>query len=404
MTPLQELEVRAADIRRRFGEIGGMGGDAITDEITAELATLRAEHASNELRQSALKLAGDVTPEPLETRTSEGREFVGLLQKGNVGEIFHAAIHGGVTSGATAELQKHYGLEVRSVPLAMLITDYSELETRATGAPSDVGRNQQGILPYVFPDSAGTWLGVDMPSVPTGDAVFPILTNGPGGITTPAEGTAAGESTGTFTAEVLTPGRIQTFFQYSREDRARFAGMDAAIRENLSEGMSAELDKQLFSGTNGLLVGTNLANHNVTVATTWDLYLSQMVYGRIDGRYASMTGDLRVLVGADTYADMGATYRATESDRTVLDRISDISGGVRVSQYVPATDANDRQNSIIRRGMRRDMVQAVWDSIEIIPDEITRANEGEIKITAVGLFAQKILRTDGFYKQMVEHS
>ena len=47
MTPLQELEVRAADIRRRFGEIGGMAGDALTEEITAELATLRAEHAAN---------------------------------------------------------------------------------------------------------------------------------------------------------------------------------------------------------------------------------------------------------------------------------------------------------------------------------------------------------------------
>ena len=400
---LHLLEIRQADIERRLTDISLLSPSDVTDEITAETVELRKERGTNLLQQTAAKEGGDNTPTPIETRSSEGREFVGLLQKGNVGEIFHAAIHGGVTSGATAEVQKHYGLETRSVPLAMLITDYSDLETRATGAPSDVGRNQQGILPYVFADSAATWLGIDQPSVPTGDAVFPILTNGPGGITTPAEGVAATESTGTFTSEVLTPRRIQTFFTYSREDRARFVGMDAAIRENLSEGMSAELDKQLFSGTNGLMVGTNLANHNVTDATTWDLYLSQMLYGRIDGRYASMTGDLKMVVGADTYADMGSTYRATESDRTVLDRINDISGGVRVSAYVPAT-ASARQNSLIRRGMRRDMVQAVWDSIELLPDELTMADSGIIKISAVGLFAQKILRTDGFYKQQIQHA
>ena len=219
----------------------------------------------------------------------------------------------------------------------------------------------------------------------------------------PAEGAAATISDGTFAAEVLSAKRYQTFFTYSREDRANFAGMDAALRENLSDGMSAELDKQAIAGANGLLQGTVLANHNVTTATTWDLYLSQMVYGRIEGRYANMSSDLRMVVGADTYADMGATYRATESDRTVLDRINDITGGVRVSAHVPAT-ASSRQNAIIRIGMRRDFVQPVWDSVTLIPDEISLADVGSIKVTAVGMFNQKLLRSDGFYKQQIQHS
>ena len=153
MTPIQALEVRAADIRRRLGEIGGMAHDEITDEITGELSTLRAEHAANELQQTALKIS-DAPITPVESRSSEGMEFRQLIERSNVGEIFHVAINGGATTGATAELQKHYGLEVRSVPLAMLITNLptdAQLETRATAAPSDVGRNQQGILGYVFP-------------------------------------------------------------------------------------------------------------------------------------------------------------------------------------------------------------------------------------------------------------
>ena len=37
--------------------------------------------------------------------------------------------------------------------------------------------------------------------------------------------------------------------------------MDEALRMNLSDGLSDGLDKQILAGTNGLLAGTNLANH-----------------------------------------------------------------------------------------------------------------------------------------------
>ena len=48
-------------------------------------------------------------------------------------------------------------------------------------------------------------------------------------VRTPAENAAAAETTGSFSTDVLSPSRIQAAFFYSREDRARFAGMDAAL-------------------------------------------------------------------------------------------------------------------------------------------------------------------------------
>ena len=91
-----------------------------------------------------------------------------------------------------------------------------------------------------------------MPTVPVGQAVFPVLTKELD-VRTPAENADAEETTGTFSADVLSPARIQAAFFYSREDRAKFAGMDAALRENLTEGLSAGLDKQILAGTAGLL-------------------------------------------------------------------------------------------------------------------------------------------------------
>ena len=166
-----------------------------------------------------------------------------------------------------------------------------ELETRAvTPAPGEVDKNMGSILPYVFPMSAATFLDVAMPSVGVGEAIYPVLTSTLA-VRTPAENAEAEETTGAFSTEVLSPSRLQASFFYSREDRARFAGMDAALRENLSMGLSDGLDDQILSGTNGLFTGTVLANHNVTTATTYDLYLSQLVYDRIDGRYASGSDD-----------------------------------------------------------------------------------------------------------------
>ena len=145
--------------------------------------------------------------------------------------------------------------------------------------------------------SVGAFLGVDMPTVPVGDAVFPVLTSKLT-VTAAAENGTAPETTGAFSADVLTPARLQASFFYSREDRARFAGMDAALRENLSMGLGDALDAQIVNGTNGLLNGTVLANHDVTTETTYALYREQFAYGRVDGRFAGTAGDIRIVMGS----------------------------------------------------------------------------------------------------------
>ena len=101
----------------------------------------------------------------IETRSAEGREFRALVNRGNVGEIFDAALGKRAVDGASAELQKHYGLDANQVPLALLVRswpDADKLETRAvTPAPGDVGQEQQSIVPYVFPNERGhvPWRG-----------------------------------------------------------------------------------------------------------------------------------------------------------------------------------------------------------------------------------------------------
>ena len=396
MTNSQRLTIRASEIRQRLNDISGLEGDALTDEVRAEETKLQTEYRDTETKLRA-SIASD--PAPVETRhadSPEGRELRSLIGRADCGSIYVAALEHRATDGATRELQEHYGLASNQVPLGML-------EHRAvTPAPGDVGAQQAEIVPYVFPQAAAAFLGIDTPTVGTGEAVYPVLTKKLD-VRTPAENADADETTGTFSADVLQPARIQAAFFYSREDRARFAGMDEALRENLSMGLADGLDRQILTGTNGLLTGTHLANHAAAAITSYDNYISHMAFGRVDGRYAATAADVRIVMGPGTYSHAGRVYRNNSVDRTALDRLMEITGGVRVSAHVPDVTNAHKQNAIIRRGMARDMVAPIWEGVTIIPDEVTKAKQGQIVITAVMLHAVKILRSSGFYKQETQH-
>ena len=176
------------------------------------------------------------------------------------------------------------------------------------------------------------------------------------------------------------------------------------MRQNLSAGLSDGLDAEVVAGDNGLLEGTNLANHNVSAVTSYALYRSQLGYGRVDGRFAASIADVRLVMGAPTYGHAAGQFRSNNAgDRAAVEDLMAVTGGVRVSAHVPAV-ASNKQNVIVRRGMARDMVVPIWEGITLIPDEVTKAKSGEIVITAVMLHAVQILRAGGFYKQQTQHA
>ena len=407
MTPLQTAEVRAGEIRIRLSELGAETD--MTVETRAELDALRTEYGDTERRMAALRIS-EPDRTPIVSRGVEGNEYRQMLERANVGSIYDALLNHRAVDGAEAELQQHLGLAGNQVPLDLLRgyggggRGNGGLETRAvTPGAANVGQVEQPVVNYVFPQSAASFLGVDMPSVGVGEVVYPVLT-ATLSVEALAENAAGSETTGAFSSDVLVPSRLQASFFYSREDRARMSMLDSSLRENLSMGLSDGLDDQILSGTNGLFTGTNLPNNNVTSADTYDTYISHLMYGQIDGRYAAMASDLRMVVGSDTYADMGATYRNNSVDRSVLDRIMEMTGGVRVSAHVPAV-ASQRQNVVIMRGMSMTAVAPMWEGVTIIPDEITKAANGQIVITAVMLYAVKILRTAaGLVKQQTQHA
>ena len=332
---------------------------------------------------------------------AETRERLQLVSRASLGAIFARAVEHRATEGAESELQAALDLAPNQVPIDLL---RAPVEERAiTPAPTHVGASEQAVLMPIFADGDAAFLNVDQVSVPNGDAVFPVLTNRPVVGGPHADSTEVTETTGAFDAELVKPERLQSAFTYRRVDAARFSAMGESLRAALNESLSEALDVQIVSGADGLLGGTNLDAHTQAAVDTYGTYVSKFGFGRVDGRYAPTAKSIKVLMGSAGYAHAGSVYRGDQSQESAIDRLMTITGGIKVSPHVPPM-VSTKQKTIVRLGARRDMVAGLWRGVSILVDEISRAKQGEIVVTAVMLVGVKVLRAGGFYKAEVKVS
>lgn len=407
MLPLQKLELRSSEIKSRLSDLAAMDGE-LSEEHRSEMERLVNESKDIETRRRALLVAGDGPPPAIETRNdAQGGDMRRLLARGNLGQMLVNIAEQKPHEGAELELQQHYGLSTRSIPLAMLRRfDDLPLETRAAATiPSTVNSMQHESLRFVFPMSQSAFLGIAQETVPVGDAIFPVLTSDLT-VTTPARTAAGVETTAVFSAEVLTPGRLQASLRYTREDKARFLMLDSDLRENLSMGISDGMDFQVIQGVNGLLGtgGLTVRAGDGAALATFSTYRG-LLYdaATLDGRYTGMAGDVRMLMGSATYSHAGGVYRTANSDYSAVENLMMQSGGVRISANIPAPASDVQAVIVAKLGMqRRNFVSALWENVGIIFDEITAASTGEVILTAVALFAVKIIDFAGFEYRSIQ--
>ena len=394
-----ETALKLSEIRERLNVINALPDADVTDAIRTEEGALAAKLPTMEQEyREALRTEDGARTTPTEA-DAETRERLQLVSRASLGAIFARAVEHRATEGAESELQAALDLGPNQVPIDLL---RAPVEERAiTPAPTHVGASEQAVLMPIFADGDAAFLNVDQVTVPNGDAVFPVLTNRPVVGGPHADSTEVAETTGAFTAELVKPERLQSAFTYRRVDVARFSAMGESLRAALNESLSEALDVQIVSGADGLLSASNLDAHTQAAVDTFATYVSKFGFSRVDGRYAPTAKSIKVLMGSAGYAHAGSVYRGDQSQESAVDRLMTITGGVRVSAHVPGV-ASTKQKAVVRLGARRDMVAAIWSGISIIPDEVTRAKQGEIVITAVMLAAVKVLRSAGFYKAEVK--
>ena len=394
MTRVQKLELRQSELRQELGALLDTEVDKRGDDYDAKL-----QKAKDELRalepdvQAALLL--DAEPE---TRAidgdAEGREYRAMIDRADLSRFFDATVQGRALDGVESELQQKAGIGGgHSIPLD-LISDAPVEHRAAATVAGTVGTTQAPIVQPVFPRSIAAFLGIPQPRVPVGDRSYPVITTG-ATVHAPAKGAVAAETTGAFTIETLSPGSLQASFRWAREDAARFEGLESALRMNLQDALGSELDKKVLAQTAGGLLGGGLTEPGVPSAVaTFDGYIAALT-GEVDGSgYAESEADVRMLFGSDTYIHASALRQAA-SGRSATEYLKEMSGGLRVSSHVPAA-AGTTQGAIAAKAINlTHAVSPIW-GVDLVRDEVTSVGKREITLTAVMLYAFKVLRTDGF--------
>ena len=405
MTLLQGLQIKQSSIRESINTL--LGNDARSEAEQGELEKLTGEGQKIEPEIRAAIVSEVPTNEVSTgaTADAETRELQRLTERANVGAIFAAALEHRNTEGETSELQKHFGINSNQVPLEMLRINRAVEERAAATVPASIAAASQGeVVTPIFASGDGAFMGIERPVVGVGDVAYPVLSTMPSVKGPYSDSTEAAQTDATFVANSLSPERLQASFSYRRTDAARFAGLDASLRLALSGGLEEALDDQAISGTDGLLAGTNLPNNNVNAVSTFALYLSGLLYARVDGRYARTPSDVRMIVGQGTFAHASAAFKGNNSDESGVERLQEKSGGLMVSAHAPDV-ASNKQNALIRLGSARGAaVQPMWEGVSLVVDEFTRSAYGEIVVHAVLLANFAITRKAQWHKQQTQHA
>ena len=381
------------EIAARLGELKLINTDKLTDEMRAERTTLEqrqpivARECVAALDELQVEQASGLT-----TIDAEAREFDRLVSGASVGDVFASVIERRATTGETAELQAHCGLQRNEMPLSML----RAVESRGvTTTAANTQINERPVIAPVFALGDTNFMNVAQETVEPGAAVWPVLSVRPNVRGPFSDSAEAMETDGTFGADLLSPQRLSASYFYRQSDAVRFRGMSEGLRQALNEGLSEAIDAQVVAK-----IVADVSQTTRTTTSDFSHYKSRLT-SSVDGRFAGMESDVKMLIGAPTLVHGETLYKSSESPESAIDALRRMSGGVKVSAFIPAV-ASKRQDILVRKGARMDAVAALWDRV-MIDDNATKAKTGEVVLTAALYAAFKVIRTAGFARLQVQH-
>ena len=390
MTQVQKLAVRLSQVRERLNEIGGLEGDAYTDEIRTEETALQAEYPDLERRHRSAIMA---EPEG-ETREVEPdremRERVELRGKASLVGYLRAALAGRRADGAEAELQNAAGigdgipLELWDVPRPV---EHRQTDA-STGAPSTVGLNLDRLRPQVFAQSIAPRLGIEMPRVESGSYASGTISTS---LTaeSQAKGGRADATAALFTVNTVTPKRISARLGIRIEDVAAVGqgNFEAILRENLALVLSDELDDQVINGAGA---GADLEGvfqaltdpSDPTVVSDFNAFAAAHA-GGVDGLWANKIRDVSIVCGPETYRLASRTFQTAtnyQGEMSASAYAMQNTGGLWTNKRMP-DPVSEIQQAILYR-MARSMMQPGGMAGAGMGDAMGEGMEGKVR-TAV---------------------
>ena len=438
MTLRQRLEIARSELAQQINArllVRADGGE-ITEEEEAELKawTAKADQLEEDYRSAvraeALMITeareqhatGDPTPSAAaiagQVNESEANELAAISNRAQIWPFLAQALRGIPITGAEAELC--HALNIRAggqyteIPWPLLFApgeDTDGINIRVDAITS-LSAKQPTLtlvnwLDRVFHSAVSMWLGVTFQSAGVGDLSHIVVT---GGSTAAhkARGTQQDAAAYAFDVEEMKPIGLTARYIFQREDIARIPMLESHIRMDLSAVVVDQVEQAVFEGGAGLSSATGIIGALGNAQTETNIYVAANVTGAnirdalitaVDGRYAEMPSDVRVLFA--TFAgNKVANLAEADLDRITLAILKEIGYICRSSARVK-DDEIDAANDVWAiaskaRGLPGAAVVAVWPTVSLINDPFTKAGEREVILTATQLGDVKMIREENF--------
>ena len=170
--------------------------------------------------------------------------------------------------------------------------------TQATTAP---------VLPAVFRGSVAADLGIEMPMVQAGQAVYPAVTASATAAPA-AKATARNATAATITPSTVEPRRITGRIVWRKEDAALLSDLDTALVSDLSAVLVDAFDDQIVNGDGsapnlrGLATQLPLPAAATDAAATTFGKLVERAASAVDGLYSNSFRDCRLCMSVEAHA------------------------------------------------------------------------------------------------------
>ena len=222
------------------------GEELSAEDMTAmDNATKGVQRLEVEYRAAVVQEDSEEQAQANDEPDGEQKEIDSLLARASIVPYIVEAMDHKAVDGVEAELRSatlgnegvsHFPMDLLAPP-AVLEERADTATTLAAAATGD--GNVASVLERVFTRSVASRLGVSMPSVPAGSAVYPVMTGGTSA-STAADGTEVDATAGTFSGFSLEPIRVSAAYKFGSSGNRVDRGVSGRHRRGRDQDRRGE--------------------------------------------------------------------------------------------------------------------------------------------------------------------
>ena len=386
-----KIAKRQSEIRQKLAELAGK--ETPDENEIRSMGDLDREYQTNETRYRAALIAEDTERREAgaELETRSGKEWADLIGGYELRQAVLALDEGRTLTGKTAEVvaELRNAGGYRGIPVPLMALEQRAGETVSTGTPDP--KATMPIIDRLFPASVAARLGVQTINIDAGSVEWPVATAGAvAGWAATETGSIGDASAFTTSEKTLSPSN--TLGAHMRITRKALkqsgAGLEQAIRRDLSAAIGTALDAAVFNGTGasgqplGIIAGAStygITSTAVSAVATWATIRAQVI-AFITGNAATSPADVKVAFGPTVWGDLDNTL-ITGTAVSELDRLTrQIPAGnialanvLNPSTAVLATSAGGVAPAFL----------GIWGGVDLVRDVFTDAQSGGLRLTGL---------------------